>query len=128
MSAALVALFAPYCQGAARMGLLERALEQLSCRELRGMRPLLPAGGHPFVLRWRAGVAPLEPAQVELAVSSPQFESDSTLYSFEVTTHQLVRWLMDWLEAGGGSGHSADLPESFWQWLILGIEPAATRT
>jgi hypothetical protein len=128
MSAALVALFAPYCQGAARPGQLELALELLQHNQLQGLRRLRPAGERHFLLRWQAGVAPLEPAEVALEVSSGQAGTEPALYSFALPTHQLVRWLMDWLEAGGGPQQPADLPESFWQWLILGIDPTAART
>ena len=127
MSAALVALFAPYCQGAAQHELLARALDLLQSQELQGLRRLRPAGERRFVLRWQAGVAPLEPAQVDLEVQAGQ-GSEPARYSFVLPTDQLVRWLMGWLEAGGGAEQPADLPESFWQWLILGIEPAAART
>ena len=127
MSAALVALFAPYCQGAARHELLSRALDLLEGHELKGLRTLRPTGERHFALRWQAGVAPLEPAQVELEVQAGE-GAEPAHYSFVLPTHQLVRWLMDWLEAGGGSQQPADLPESFWQWLILGIDPTAART
>ena len=85
MSAALVALFAPYCQGAARLG-------------------------------------GLEPAQLELEVAMAA-AAEPARYQFSLPTAQLVIWLMDWLEAGGQSGQPADLPESFWQWLLLGLDP-----
>ncbi len=127
MSAALVALFAPYCQGAARLATLEQALELLGRSELRGQRRLRPEGERDFVLRWQAGVAPREPAQLELQVAMADV-SEPARYCFALPTAQLVIWLMDWLEAGGGAGQPADLPESFWQWLILGLEPTAART
>ena len=127
MSAALVALFAPYCQGTAHQARLEQALELLSRAELRGRRQLRPAGERPFVLRWQAGVAPREPAQLELQVETADLKDPAT-YQFSLPTAQLVIWLMDWLEAGGSAQQPADLPESFWQWLILGIEPTAART
>lgn len=128
MSAALVALFAPYCQGADRPGQLEQALELLQRHQLQGLRRLRPAGERPFQLQWQAGVAPLEPAEVALEVSSGQANAAPARYSFALPTHQLVRWLMDWLEAGGAAQQPADLPESFWQWLILGIDPTAIHT
>ena len=127
MSAALVALFAPYCQGAARLGGLERALDLLQRSELRGRRRLQPEGERAFVLRWQAGVAPQEPAQLELEVAMAA-AAEPARYQFSLPTAQLVIWLMDWLEAGGQSGQPADLPESFWQWLILGLEPTTPRT
>lgn len=127
MSGALVALFAPYCQGAAQMELLEQALQLLQRNELQGVRRLRPAGERPFVLRWQAGVAPLEPAQLALEVRVPD-GTEPARYSFVLPTQQLVRWLMEWLDAGGGLQQPADLPESFWQWLILGLEPTAAPT
>tara|TARA_E500000331_G_scaffold201985_1_gene193894 strand:+ start:912 stop:1055 length:144 start_codon:yes stop_codon:yes gene_type:complete len=39
-------------------------------------------------------------------------------YTFDVSTHQLVDWLMDWPEFGG----QGDLPNRFWKWLLLGSE------
>ena len=127
MSAALVALFAPYCQGTARLARLEQALELLQRSELRGCRRLRPEGERAFLLRWQAGVAPQEPAQLELEVVMAA-ASEPACYQFSRPTAQLVIWLMDWLEAGERSGQPADLPESFWQWLILGLEPTAART
>jgi hypothetical protein len=48
-------------------------------------------------------------------------------YSFDLPTHHLVHWLMDWLAQGGAQagpdGRPADLPASFWQWLLLGVTP-----
>ena len=127
MSAALVALFAPYCQGATRLATLERALDLLTRAELRGRRRLRPEGERPFVLRWQAGVAPAEPAQLELQVQMAD-TPEAAEYRFTLPTARLVIWLMDWLDAGGGPDTPADLPESFWQWLILGLEPTAART
>ena len=45
MSAGLVALFAPYCQGSVRADGLQQALEQLAAGEIRGVRPLRKEGG-----------------------------------------------------------------------------------
>ena len=127
MSAALVALFAPYCQGVAHRARLEQALDLLARSELRGRRLLRPEGERRFVLGWQAGVAPREPAQVTLEVEMPGAAAP-VLYRCSLSTAQLVIWLMDWLEAGGAAQQPADLPESFWQWLILGLEPTAART
>lgn len=121
MSAALVALFAPYCQGASRGALLERALEWMASGQLRGERRLQPEGSRPFSLSWQAGVAPLEPAAVQLLVP-PQAD-----YRFTLPTYQLVLWLMDWLEAGGNESTPADLPNSFWYWLLMGQAPESLR-
>jgi TRAP-type mannitol/chloroaromatic compound transport system permease large subunit len=59
ISAALVALFAPYCQGAAGPAALEQGLQLLAQGSLQGQRPIRPAGQRPFVLQWQPGVAPL---------------------------------------------------------------------
>jgi hypothetical protein len=123
MSAALVALFAPYCEGVRRAAQLEQALALLASGGLQGQRPLRPQGQRPFELRWRAGIAPLEAAEVQLLVEG-QPGAD---YSFDLPTHQLVLWLMDWLDAGGPAAR-ADLPESFWRWLLLGLDPGAAAS
>jgi hypothetical protein len=122
MSAALVALYAPYCQG----DQLETGLQWLARGELLGRRQLRPAGERPFVLRWQPGVAPLETTRAQLEVMADGVEQP-VRYSFELPTHQLLSWLIGWLAAGGGSAQPADLPESFWQWLILGLETTAPQ-
>ena len=122
MSAALVALYAPYCPSGRRAGLLEQALQLLPAGRLQGERRLRPEGCHRYALLWRPGVAPQEPAQLQLQFQGG--EAGAPLeYSVQLPTHQLVCWLMDWIEAGGGPDQPADLPESFWQWLLLGREP-----
>jgi len=123
MSAALVALYAPYCPSGRRAGLLEAALQLLPAGRLQGERRLRPQGCHRFALQWRPGVAPLEPAELQLQVSAPGEGAAPVEYRVQLPTHQLVRWLMEWIEAGGGPQQPADLPESFWQWLLLGREP-----
>jgi hypothetical protein len=132
MSAGLVALFAPYCQGSVRPDGLQQALEQLETGEIRGSRLLRPSGERPFQLRWQAGVAPLEPAQLELLVGSDPGRSAGSEpeahYRCSIATYQLVLWLMDWLAAGGAEAKPADLPESFWQWLLLGSAPPTSPT
>jgi len=126
MSAALVALFAPYCQGAADPVALERGLQLLAQGSLQGQRPLRPAGQRPFVLQWQPGVAPLEPAQVQLSVQGVGLEQP-VVYRFELPTHRLLHWLMAWQATGGAAGQPADLPEAFWQWLILGLDAQALQ-
>ena len=126
MSAALVALFAPYCEGVNRPEELSAALELMASGGLDGHRPLRPSGFRPFSLRWQPAVAPLEPAQVALRVASGSAEEQPVEYSFNLPTYQLVRWLMDWQAAGGASAQ-ADLPASFWQWLLLGLDTNAVR-
>lgn len=124
MSKALVALYAPYCHGMARHQDLERALELLAVGSLRGERPLRPTGSRRFGMVWRPGPSPLDSSAVAL-----QFEDGTdqpTLdYSFELPNYRLVLWLMDWVAAGGGPDHPVDLPDSFWRWMILGLDPAA---
>ncbi len=126
MSAALVALFAPYCQGAADPAALEQGLQLLAQGSLQGQRLLRPAGQRPFVLQWQPGVAPLEPAQVQLSVQGVG-PAPAVHYRFELPTHQLLSWLIEWQAAAPGAGGSADLPESFWQWLILGLDAHALQ-
>jgi hypothetical protein len=126
MSAALVALFAPYCQGAADRSALEQGLQLLALGHLQGQRPLRPEGQRPFELHWQPGVAPLEPAQVQLSVQGQGVEQP-VRYSFELPTHRLLQWLMAWQAAGGAAGQPADLPEPFWQWLILGLDSQALQ-
>jgi hypothetical protein len=116
MSAALVALFAPYCDGANRAAVLAQALQRLAAGSLRGARPLQPTGARPFDLRWSGEASPLEISHCTLSFP----EQAEVSYSFELPAHRLVLWLMDWIEAGGG-----DLPLSFWHWLLLGVSPEA---
>jgi hypothetical protein len=123
---ALVALFAPYCQGNERAQSLERALALLQRGALQGVRQLKPEGQRPFELRWRAGVAPMEPAALQLEVRGGT-SAEPVPYNAERPTFQLVLWLMDWLDASAGGTAPADLPDSFWQWLILGLEPPAPQ-
>jgi hypothetical protein len=121
MSAALVALFAPYCPGVVDPSALELGLQLLARGSLQGQRLLRPDGQRPFQLQWQQGVAPLEPAQVQLLVQGEGL-AQPVSYSFELPTHRLLDWLMAWQAAGGASGEPADLPEPFWQWLILGLD------
>ncbi len=123
MSAALVALFAPYCEGANRAEQLEQALQLLADGALEGVRRLRPEGGHRFQLTWTAAPSPLE-----LSACTLRFPATPEVhYSFDLPTHHLVHWLMDWLAQGGAQagpdGHPADLPASFWQWLLVGAIP-----
>jgi len=124
MSEALVALYAPYCQGMARHQDLERALGLLATGTLLGERRLRPSGSRRFRMAWRPGPSPLDLAGVAL-----QFEDGPDLptldYSFELPSYRLVLWLMDWVAAGGDPNTPVDLPDSFWRWLILGLDPSA---
>ena len=123
MSAALVALFAPYCDGANRAELLEQALQLLARGALEGLRRLRPEGGHRFQLTWNAAPSPLE-----LSACTLRFPATPEVhYRFDLPTPHLGHWLMEWLAQGGAQagpdGHPADLPASFWQWLLLGAAP-----
>ncbi|EAQ74688.1 possible Ligand-binding domain of nuclear protein [Synechococcus sp. WH 5701] len=117
-----VALYAPYCDGVLREAWLIQALDLLAIGEIEGVRQLRPDGEHPFLLRWRSGLAPQETSHCELGFpAAPELR-----YSFDLPTHQLVRWLMDLLEAQGPQAFGdpqRDLPEAFWRWLLLGEPP-----
>ncbi|MCP9817888.1 transglycosylase [Synechococcus sp. Cruz-9H2] len=117
-----VALYAPYCDGVLREAWLIQALDQLAIGEIEGIRRLRPDGEHPFLLRWRAGLAPQETSHCELS-----FPATAELgYSFDLPTYQLVRWLMDLLEHRQPQAFGdpqLDLPEAFWRWLLLGESP-----
>lgn len=91
---AMVALYAPYCEGLEQPELLQLALEKLLTRGINGSRRLKPDGNHPFELTWQPGDSPQEPSQCQL--SFPQIQAVS--YSFSVPTAQLVLWLMDVLQ------------------------------
>ena len=92
---ALVALFAPYCEGNHQPLVLEKALTTLNGKRLDGARRLKPDGSHGFELSWEPGESPQEPSSCQL--NFPDFPSVS--YRFSVPTAQLVIWLMRSLEA-----------------------------
>jgi hypothetical protein len=86
---------------------------------------LRPEGGHRFRLTWNAAPSPLELSPCTLRFPAiPEVH-----YGFDLPTHHLVQWLMDCRAQGGAEpgldGHPADLPASFWQWLLLGAIPPA---
>ena len=114
--AALQALFAPYCGGVARETELLAALQLLNQGEMQGFRPVEGGLGHPYVLRWPAVRSPLEPTSCQLRFP----ERPELHYDFELVTHRLVSWLMDCREEAHGS---VDLPDGFWQWLLVGVDP-----
>ena len=99
---AMVALFAPYCEGDEQPQLLERALEKLYVRRINGSRRLKPDGSHPFELTWQPGESPQEPSQCQL--SFPQIQA--VTYRFSIPTSQLVLWIMEIL----GSAPSSPAP------------------
>ena len=112
--AAQWALFAPYCGGLSRQADLQRALRLLAQKSLKGERPLQGGRVHRFTLRWQGARPPLELCSCQLCFPDIQ----ALTYTFDVSTHQLVDWLMDWPEFGG----QGDLPNRFWKWLLLGSE------
>jgi len=119
-----VALYAPYCEGVSRSRELQRALALLPAGSLVGERQLRPSGVRRFRLSWQPGPSPLDRAAVLL-----QFDHASDRpgvdYRFDLPNYRLVLWLMDWLDAGGSVDQPVDLPDQFWRWLILGLDPTA---
>ena len=121
--AALLALFAPYCGGLAREDALREALKLLQQQQFHGTRPLQGAAGHRFQLGWTGQRAPLETVACELTFP----DQPGVHYSFELSAHQLVSWLMERSADGSGEGSAGamaapDLPDAFWQWLLVGTE------
>ena len=116
--AALQALFAPYCGGVNRESDLADALTLFLGGHLHGCRPIQGTDGHPFVLSWSGPPAPLESLRCQLRFPGhPEGDRD-----FELSTHQLVAWLMDRTRL---TVDKADLPDAFWHWLLL--EQVSTR-
>lgn len=108
---AQLALFAPYCGGREAEASLRQALVMLpSCRH-EGERMLVDGPAHRFLLSWDSVQAPLELCHCLL-----QFERrPADDYRFECPAHQLLSWLME----GPVQGVGSDLPDSFWEWLLL---------
>ena len=96
---AMVALYAPYCEGDLQPQLLERALEKLLTRRINGSRRLKPDGSHPFELTWQPGESPQEISQCQL--SFPQIQA--VIYRFSIPTSQLVLWIMEILDSAPSS-------------------------
>lgn len=110
-SEAQLALFAPYCGGREKEVLLQEALALLPSGAHAGERMLLDAPPLQFVLRWDPVQAPLAPCRCGL-----RFESRPGIeYRFDCPAHQLLNWLME----GPLQSRGSDLPDSFWQWLLL---------
>ena len=107
---AQLALFAPYCGGLHREQALRHALEQLPLGQFDGERGCSGAQPHRYLLNWSAANAPLQTCRCELRFRG----QGDQLYPFECPAHQLLDWLMQVVEAG-----RQDLPDSFWQWLLL---------
>lgn len=122
--AALVALYAPYCDGVNRAARLEQALDLMARGSTSGRRSLRPGGGHDFDFSWSAAGSPQELSSCILRF--PALPEVS--YTFSLPTYLLVLWLMDLLEAPQGPGTPPDLPESFWRWLLVGALPPAAAT
>jgi len=105
-------LFAPYCGGVSREAELAAALQILGRGELQGRRPVEGIDGHAYALRWDGVAAPLEQLDCQLRFPGhPEGDVD-----FVVLTHQLVSWLMD---CSHQQPSEPDLPEGFWQWLLI---------
>jgi hypothetical protein len=111
-AAVLLPLFAPYWGG------LEPALEQallvLLQGSFAGVRRLDGGERRTYLLQWAAARAPLEPTRCALTFP----EHPAIQYDFAMPAHRLLRWL-----AGAQTSEpTGDLPDDFWQWLILGEE------
>jgi len=107
---AQLALFAPYCGGLRREQALRNALEQLPLGQFDGERARSDAQPHRYLLTWSPANAPLQTCRCELRFQEQRHQR----YPFECPAHQLLDWLMQVVEAG-----RQDLPDSFWQWLLL---------
>ena len=105
-------LFAPYCDGVSREADLAAALQILGGGELQGRRPIAGIDGYPYALRWDGIAAPMEQLDCQLRFPGhPEGDVD-----FAVLTHQLVAWLMDCSQP---KRSEPDLPDGFWQWLLI---------
>ena len=87
----------------------------LQSQSFDGLRPVEGAPGHAYRLSWTRGEAPLETISCRL-----KFPAHPSLnYSFDLVTHQLVSWFM---QVDLQDGKSGDLPDAFWQWLLVGTD------
>ena len=92
--------------------ILSAALKILARGELQGRRPVDGGAGHPYALRWKGVAAPMERLDCQLRFPGhPEGDVD-----FAVTTHQLVAWFMDRSHV---QRSEPDLPNGFWQWLLI---------
>ena len=112
---ALLALYAPYCGGLSGEEDLSAALTILQSQSSDGLRTVEGASGHAYRLSWTGGEAPLETISCYLTFPS----HPSLNYSFDLVTHELVSWFM---QVDVQNGKSGDLPDAFWQWLLVGTE------
>ena len=83
----------------------------------QGLRPVEGGSDHHYRLSWSVVRAPLEATPCQLRFP----DRKEVVYEFELVTHQLVQWLMDCRVTEAGP---QDLPDSFWQWLLLGADPS----
>ena len=113
--AAQIALFAPYCGGLQQESVLLRVLPVFAQGLLEGQRPLAGGECRSFVLRWTVVRAPLMPCSCRLEFP----ECADVVYGFELPAHQLISWLMQVDPEAPGP----DLPDGFWQWLLLENDP-----
>jgi hypothetical protein len=97
---AMIALYAPYCEGFGQPQLLDLALNKLNNKRLNGSRRLKPDGSHPFELIWEPGESPQEPSPCQLNFP----ETPAVTYRFSVPTAQLVLWLMQILQSQTSPG------------------------
>ena len=117
-------LYAPHCQGMLRRPELEAALALFAAGGLRGCRRLRPSGSRPFRMDWHVVASPLVHTAVTLVFEGRPGAAPVD-YSFSVPSYRLVQWLMDRRSSPDPVEGLVDLPDSFWQWLIVGDEPAA---
>ena len=111
----LVPLFASYCGGLGRLISLEDALAILLSGDWTGKRLLQGGLSHALRLSWNGEMAPQEILNCDLIFP----DLPDVKYSFALPCHQLVQWLMD--------REGEQLPVTFWQWLLLGQPPVATK-
>ena len=98
--------------GVSREQDLSAALQILSCGERKGRRLVAGIDGYPLDLRWYGVAAPMERLDCQLRFPGhPEGDVD-----FVVTTNQLVAWLM---VRSHLQPSEPDLPNGFWQWLLM---------
>ena len=142
---AMVALYAPYCEGDLQPQLLERALEKLYTRRINGSRRLKPDGSHPFELTWQPGESPQEPSQCQLILDSAPSSPAPPLPplnrpappmpatglglgtpSLPLPPLPLGAPVVQARAPAQGATEASthpDLPASFWCWLLVGQLP-----
>ena len=110
--AAQLVLFAPYCGGVSRQQDLPQPCRSWAVGHWRGGFRWPGSDGHPYKLRWNGVAAPLERLDCQLRFPC----HPEGVLDFAVDTHQLVVWLMDcsYLQPS-----EPDLPNGFWQWLLI---------